>query len=725
MDKLRNIIRKILDEEMKIDLEKGDVILTGKFKNKRRIVKTIGTDDLGQPTINGKPALKFRIEKEMPKKRWSKKSKEELEEEKLQEGLLLEEENRVPFDIQTPEDLRNILWRINNGGRKLYLVGGAVRDALQGKVPHDYDLATDAEPERVIKILGRDNTLRIDLTGKSFGVVRVKTTDGNEYEIATFRKDVGGGRRPDSVEWTDMEEDANRRDLTINALYYDLETKEIIDFVGGIEDIENGIIRSVGDPAQRFMEDRLRILRVARFAARLGSDVDDETQTAILQDNELIDVPPERIKEEILKGIEQAIDVQHFFSLLESFGLYSQIFPSLIVDVTDIDERERNPAVILAQVLIKNNPEDVKTVLKTMAFKNAIANQVGFLLKFSEITPDIAPELKKTYIKQKITPDDIIPFADDKIIQAFISFVNTSPTITPKELMAQGLRGPAIGKALYDDEVEIYSQLIAESAKLRFYIRKLIRESRYKQMSKSIYTDLKSHLQKGSFMNVDAGGDYDGEYDQLSSEAQQQLIIDLNEYFDANFGVGEISLSVRVDHMLTLPTEGYNKVLKGGSYYFDGLHNIDLILAQMDDGETLSQLGNVSRKIYEVVLHELLHMQQFMKFSRGEPTIEKWNEFKKKYEEAGGASGMGNDYFFFDQEASELETFSIQIATELVGNLGKESAVNTLRQQHPDYDFIKDNSASLQNMIDRGVDVNRPEMREMIKRAKEYAKRMR
>ena len=260
---------------------------------------------------------------------------------------------------------------------------------------------------------------------------------------------------------------------------------------------------------------------------------------------------------------------------------------------------------------------------------------------------------------------------------------------------------------------------------IRRYIRELILETRFKQMSKDKYTNLRGHLSSAEFMNVDAGGEYDQDYKELSSEAQQQLIIDLNDYLDSEFGVGEVSLTVVVDHMLTTPSEGYDKVLKGAVYYFDGLHNVELILAQMDDDETLSELGNVAQKIYEVVLHELLHMQQFMKFSKGEPSMEKWDTFKEKYEKAGGPDGMGNDYFFFDDEGiSELETYSIQIATELVDSLGKDEAVKTLQQQDPDYDFIKSNSSSLMAMISRGVDTSRPEMRDMIKRAKQYAKRM-
>jgi hypothetical protein len=261
---------------------------------------------------------------------------------------------------------------------------------------------------------------------------------------------------------------------------------------------------------------------------------------------------------------------------------------------------------------------------------------------------------------------------------------------------------------------------------LRQYVRQILLESRFKQMSKPKFTDLKTHLANAPFLDVGAGGDYDGD-DELGSDAQQQLIIDLTDYLDNRFGLGEISLTVKVNHIPTRPEEGYNKTLHGATYYFDGLHNVELLLASMEDGQTLRELGDAAQKIYEVVLHELLHMQQFLKFSRGKPSMEMWNKFKAGYEARGGAAGMKGDYFFFDDAdgPSELETFSLQIANELVGSLGKTAAVELLQKQHPDYDTIRDNSASFRNIENRSPRaLGRPEMRDMIKRAKQYAKRM-
>ena len=241
---------------------------------------------------------------------------------------------RQPLDIPVPEDLQDIHSRMKYAGRELYLVGGAVRDALMGKSPKDYDVATNASPEEVIKILQKDPKLKLDLTGKSFGVVRVKTPAGGEYEIATFREDIGKGKGT-SVKFSTIENDVRRRDLTINALFYDMDSGEVVDYVGGIKDIEDGVIRAVGEPGQRFDEDRIRILRAVRFAGRMGSNLDPATKQAILEDNALIDtetgapIPGDRITEEFIKGIKSAQDVGHFLSLVQELELFDQIFTRL------------------------------------------------------------------------------------------------------------------------------------------------------------------------------------------------------------------------------------------------------------------------------------------------------------------------------------------------------------------------------------------------------------
>jgi hypothetical protein len=293
-----------------------------------------------------------------------------------------------------------------------------------------------------------------------------------------------------------------------------------------------------------------------------------------------------------------------------------------------------------------------------------------------------------------------------------------------KKLQDEGQKAHEEWKSKHD----IYGARLQESVKdkktVREYIRKLIGESRFKQMSKSKFADIRQALAGSSFLDADPEGDGTSMED-WSSESAAKLRDDLNNYFDNKFGAGYITTIVKVDMMGTSDATK-DDILKNAVYYFeDGLHFIELLLANIDDGTKIKDVNNASDKVYEVLLHELLHMQQFLKFSKGAPTDEKWDAFMEEYKNRGGSSGMGSDYFFYDQSdgASELETFSLQIASELVNTLGKDAAVKLLQSQHPDYDTIKNSSASFRD-IERRSSVDRPEFREMLKRAKQYAKRM-
>jgi poly(A) polymerase len=171
-----------------------------------------------------------------------------------------------------PDSVKDLHKLFQSAGKKLYLVGGSVRDFLTGDKPKDFDLATDALPDEVLEIIG--DKFRTNLQGRAFGVVVVYTKEVPEgMEIATFRSDVYDGklgktRNPD-VKFTTIEQDVLRRDLRINGLFYDLDKKEIVDLVGGVDDIKNKVIGMIGDPDLRIKEDPLRILRAIRMACRI------------------------------------------------------------------------------------------------------------------------------------------------------------------------------------------------------------------------------------------------------------------------------------------------------------------------------------------------------------------------------------------------------------------------------------------------------------------------
>src|SRR5215218_6136693 len=171
------------------------------------------------------------------------------------------------------EDALAVVRRLRDAGHVAYFAGGCVRDQMLGLTPKDYDVATDAPPDRVRAIF--PNTQSV---GAAFGVILVRHRK-SVIEVATFRTDVNyvDGRRPESVRFTTAEEDAERRDFTINGLFFDPIENEVIDYVGGQGDLASKVVRAIGEPNHRFEEDHLRLLRAVRFASRFDFAVESET----------------------------------------------------------------------------------------------------------------------------------------------------------------------------------------------------------------------------------------------------------------------------------------------------------------------------------------------------------------------------------------------------------------------------------------------------------------
>lgn len=216
---------------------------------------------------------------------------------------------------------------LRGAGHEAYLVGGCVRDLVLGREPIDYDVATDAHPDRVQELFER--TVAV---GAQFGVVLV-TNDDAQVEVATFRSDIGysDGRHPDRVAYAkSAKEDVQRRDFTINALLMDPATGEVLDFVGGRADLEAGIIRAIGEPARRFAEDKLRMIRAVRFAARFGYAIETATFAAIQrQAGEIFQVSAERIRDELTKILTEGA-ARRGFELLDETGLLAPLLPEIV-----------------------------------------------------------------------------------------------------------------------------------------------------------------------------------------------------------------------------------------------------------------------------------------------------------------------------------------------------------------------------------------------------------
>jgi poly(A) polymerase len=240
----------------------------------------------------------------------------------------------------------SIVRTLRERNHQAYLVGGCVRDLLLGREPADYDVATDATPEEVMRISPETYAV-----GAQFGVVLVPLPERdvaidvtcndvtcyvspktNVVEVATFRSDIGysDGRHPDQVRFSkDPREDVERRDFTINGLLLDPVTNEVLDFVGGRKDLEAGIIRAIGDPDRRFAEDKLRMLRAVRFAARFGYTIEPGTFQAIQKTASQIDqVSRERVRDELSRMLIEG-HARQAFLLLDESGLLHEVLPEI------------------------------------------------------------------------------------------------------------------------------------------------------------------------------------------------------------------------------------------------------------------------------------------------------------------------------------------------------------------------------------------------------------
>lgn len=220
---------------------------------------------------------------------------------------------------------RSIVARLRERGYVAYYAGGCVRDLVRGTKPKDFDVATDARPEQVQAIFPRTYAV-----GAHFGVI-VVLEGGFQFEVATFRSDglYIDGRHPVEVHFSSAEEDARRRDFTINGMFYDPIAAEVIDFVDGRADLQAGLIRAIGQPEQRFAEDRLRMLRAVRFATVLEFEIDPSTWTALVERAETIkDISAERIREELVRIFLSPHRLRGF-DLLDRSGLLGAILPEM------------------------------------------------------------------------------------------------------------------------------------------------------------------------------------------------------------------------------------------------------------------------------------------------------------------------------------------------------------------------------------------------------------
>jgi tRNA nucleotidyltransferase/poly(A) polymerase len=383
-------------------------------------------------------------------------------------------ESKINAEIPLPNDIMEISNAYIKAGKDIFLVGGAVRDFIQGIEPKDYDLVTNALPNESKEILKGFKVS--DEQGKNFGVLRVYTKDEPEgYEVATYRRDISKGRDTKGEDQkvqigTDVtiKDDCMRRDLTCNAIFYDIKNKQIVDLVGGVSDIKNGIIRAVGDPMQRFVEDRLRICRIFRFAARTGGVIDNKTAEAIKTDNRLKNIGPkddvsqERVWEEFKKAFKQAKDFNYYLQFFTDFDMWNEVFPNSNVNIDLISSEDF--IVVLANLFQGEDTSKLeRKMVQDWKIEIDVARPVIFLIDFLKLTPENAPDLFKQKMRCHIKDETIQEWIRVKNLKEsiFSAFMKYKPSVSAEELMKQGYKGKELGSKIKELESEKFKNYLS------------------------------------------------------------------------------------------------------------------------------------------------------------------------------------------------------------------------------------------------------------------------
>ena len=280
------------------------------------------------------------------------------------------------------EAARRVATRLRESGHIAYFAGGCVRDMVRGLTPKDYDIATDARPEAVQNLFARTFAV-----GAHFGVIIV-LENGFQFEVATFRSDDAyiDGRHPSAVHFSSPEEDAQRRDFTINGMFHDPVADKVIDLVGGRADIEAKLVRAIGDPAQRFAEDRLRMLRAVRFAAVLDYEIEKQTWDALLTNAASISqISAERIRDELVRIFLSPNRVRGW-DLLDSSGLMRAILPEL----------DAMKGVLQPEQFHPEGDVFVHTRLMLLLLPEKVSVQLVFAVLFHDVAKPVTARMDKT-----------------------------------------------------------------------------------------------------------------------------------------------------------------------------------------------------------------------------------------------------------------------------------------------------------------------------------------
>ena len=372
-----------------------------------------------------------------------------------------------------PQSVKELHQLFKQQNKQLFVVGGAVRDFLNKQKPKDFDLATDAFPDEVLSIIG--NRWRTTVQGANFGVVVVYTEDEPKgMEIATFRSDdytgkLGITRDPKVILGATIDKDAERRDITFNALYYDLDKQEIIDLTGGVEDMKQGIVRMVGDANLRIQEDGLRIMRLFRFSCRYGFQIHKDTELAIHKNKHILsNITKERIWSisgdntgEIFKAFKQAKNFSDYIRLLLEYNIFEEILPKLKINSLVSDSEFL--VIYLANLLKENSSKNLlNELIQVNKFETDLARPIVFLIELLNLDIVNVFDLYKKKIVSKLEDKIILEWLvlnnkeNNPIYKAFIKY---KPSVNSQDLINLGYSGLELGKKIKELELENFKKL--------------------------------------------------------------------------------------------------------------------------------------------------------------------------------------------------------------------------------------------------------------------------
>lgn len=401
--------------------------------------------------------------------------------------------SRVLFMLE--QKAKELVKKLVDAGYLAYFAGGWVRDFLRGEPSHDIDIATSAKPEEVMELFERSFAV-----GLSFGVVRV-IFEEEIFEVASFRADGAyvNGRQPTSICFCDAKTDALRRDFSINGMFYDPLEEKIYDYVGGQEDLKRGLVRAIGDPWQRFEEDRLRILRAVRFSARLSFAIEENTQKAIIDyaDKLFPAVSVERVWQEFKQMVKDG-NFSIACQLMQDLGLIEKIFPKARLNektVAVLQALPKNCAAVLAFMQLFLHLT-LKERLEVCAFLKMSSREKD-LLELYEMGALLAEEESMDFVNdvqwahfyakedawqliellalQQKNPESFLQKRQEqrKRLEPFVQrIVLKKPLLTSEVLLKRGIKGPLLGKLLKEAENISISEALEDQKKLLELLQK-------------------------------------------------------------------------------------------------------------------------------------------------------------------------------------------------------------------------------------------------------------